>query len=69
MSIVLILIAAWMICGAAGFIHWWRADWPLTTCELPMVFIGALMGPVAWLVGYAIHGKSQCRTILPRRKT
>lgn len=67
---ILVLIALWFFVGASGFIYWWTKDYDLTLAALPLVFGTALLGPLAWIVGWTIHadhsGGSQI--ILKRRR-
>lgn len=62
---VLAGLLAWWLIGATGFIYWWTDDYDLTPKVLPLVAGVGLIGPLAWVAGYAIHGDEV--VILPKR--
>jgi hypothetical protein len=52
-----IVLAAltWYATGVAGFAYWW--PYHLTAGELPAALYAGTIGPLAWALGYLIHGR------------
>lgn len=71
MMTFLIYLAAWWIIGAAGFIYWWTREYDFTADLITLLIGCGLVGPLAWIVGYTIHGTSEDggpRVIFKKRK-
>lgn len=65
---IAIYVAIWFVSGLAGFAFWWTREDDLTAAQLPIGFISALtMGPITWIIGGLIHGKS--RVLIHKRKS
>jgi len=58
MYIAFIIGILWYMIGMRGFIFWWRSELDLTGYSLPTMTVAACLGPLAWIVGYFIHGRS-----------
>lgn len=58
----------WYIIGLVSFIFWWTNDTDLVMGELPIALLASIMGPIAFIVGYFIHGDSNSRVIFKQRK-
>lgn len=56
MFLIISLIMLWLWIGASSFIHWWRKDFDLTVMEIPFIILGALCGPLTYLMGWITHG-------------
>lgn len=61
-------VLAWWAVGVVGFIFGLTREYDLTTRELVGLLIVGLLGPLAWLIGAAIHSKSRLDTVLIRRR-
>lgn len=66
-----LLIVAWYVSGAAGFIYWWTTEWDLRSTDLVTAFFVGFMGPLSWVAGYCIHGGRRSRppVVLMKRRT
>ena len=60
MNILLIVILAicWWTWGVFGFIYWYTKEWNLTGSDLVFTLFMGLMGPLNWITGRFIHGKT-----------
>lgn len=63
MIILLIAAIIWFLLGACGFIFWWTRDYEFTSFEAPFAFCAGFTGPLAWAIGYAIHGKKRTKIV------
>lgn len=71
MSAALIVAAAlaWWASGVAGFVYWWTSENDLTWGDLAAgTFIGACLGPLAWLVGWAMYRDDRSQVLIRRRR-
>ena len=60
----------WYIIGISSFIYWWTTDYDLelnVSLILGLIIIG-LVGPIAFLIGYSIHGKPNPKAIVLIKK-
>jgi hypothetical protein len=46
----------WYISGCYSFIYWWTMDFSFTKREFPVCACAGLIGPLAFIVGFLIHG-------------
>ena len=51
----------WWGLGVTGFVYWWTKEYDLTLTECFGAFFCGVLGPIAWIVGKGIHGKSTGR--------
>lgn len=68
---VIIFTILWVVVGVASFIYWWTLDHDLTVSTTPLMIIGALAGPISFLIGWFIHGPSphvRDRVLMKKRK-
>ena len=57
MKIKLISFALiWYISGVASFVYWWTNQNDFMTRHIPLCLSVGLFGPIAFPVGYIIHG-------------
>lgn len=56
MIVALIVVGSllWLWSGASGILYWWKYEFG-DTDGAPW-YIVALLGPLAWPIGYFIHG-------------
>lgn len=59
---------AWYVVGLLSFIFWWTTDEDLTLASLVFGCLVAISGPVAFVAGAIIHGRSGGPVLLKRRK-
>lgn len=50
--IIAIIVIAWLFIGGYAFVWWWTKELDVTTSELPILTLYALLGPVT-LIGIA----------------
>jgi uncharacterized membrane protein YhfC len=66
-TLIIIGCILWAASGLASFIYWWTKDYDLTIKE---IFVPGILtffaGPLAYLIGYSIHGKHRS-VILKKR--
>jgi len=65
--LILLFAIVWFIIGYVGFVYWSTKD---TDVDLAYSLIGifiALLGPVAWLIGWIIFGDKSGTVIFKRR--
>jgi hypothetical protein len=60
-------IGLWWVVGVAAFVYWWTQDCDLGWSEAILACFAGLMGPIAILFGYMLHGKSST-PIIKRRQ-
>lgn len=53
---IALFVFLWLVTGFASFAYWWTKDDDLTTSDLVAAICGTLMGPIAFLGGWCIHG-------------
>ena len=58
----------WYICGIRGFVYWWTTEWDFTINKVGVCLFVGISGPLAWLIGYFIHGSKKEPKILIKRK-
>jgi hypothetical protein len=69
--IVWLVVLAWFALGAGGFVFWWTRDWDLTVAEVPLMLLVGFAGPIAWVIGWILHGDtlvSESPTVLRKRR-
>jgi high-affinity Fe2+/Pb2+ permease len=65
---VVLAVLAWWTVGVAGYVFWWTREHDLQSDDLAVgLFIGLALGPLAWLVGWHVHGSHNRRTLMRRR--
>lgn len=52
---LLLAAAAWYLCGVAGFLYWWTADFPADARTLREALMLGVLGPVTVVGGWLIH--------------
>ena len=55
-TIVLISGLLWYACGVASFIFWWTKEFELTTDDLIFALFIGFFGPIAFGMGWTVHG-------------
>lgn len=64
---ILLFLAAWYLSGVGSFIWWWTKDYNFGPTEAFMsIFIG-LVGPIAFFLGWVIHGDKPTTVLIKRR--
>jgi hypothetical protein len=67
--IILSALIVWWVIGYQGFKFWWTHTRDFTTDDLGLAAMAGLLGPIAWLVGWWIHGEpGKTRVIAKQRK-
>ena len=65
----LFFILAWWTVGVAGFIFWWTSEFDFKTDDLLFLFAFGFLGPLAWVVGFFVHGDEQKKpTVLIKKR-
>lgn len=62
------LIIIWCIIGPLSFAYWWTRDHDLTVSELPLFLGSMVLGPMAFVAGYLIHGRRTRLIFIKKRK-
>lgn len=55
MTDMLLALAAWYVCGVAGFLYWWTEDFALDRRALRDALAFGVMGPAALAAGWMVH--------------
>lgn len=53
----MIYVIIWLVLGMSGFIFWYGKENDITTVDLVVALSISTVGPLAWLIGFIIHGK------------
>ena len=48
----------WLLTGAASCIFWWTKEFDLEVGDLLIVLMMAFVGPLAFFIGWMVHGDS-----------
>jgi hypothetical protein len=63
------LYLLWAAVGFVSFCYWWTKDTDLTRQDIAGgIFAGLVFGPVAFIVGWMIHGGSRDKVLWKQRK-
>lgn len=63
----IIYIIAWYLIGCLAYIYWWTRDYDFTA-EDALVMVGvSTLGPLVWVIGWFIHGRSAKTPLIKRR--
>lgn len=62
------MIISWLLIGISGVIYWWTTEYDYTLDEIPFTLIGSILGPITWIIGWTVHGKSSYILIKKRDK-
>ena len=54
---ILIVGIIWYIVGVLSFIYWWTSELDLDFNALLFGFFVGLIGPIAFVFGYLVHGE------------
>lgn len=65
---VAIVILAWLVVGASGFVYWWTNEHDFQADDIPCAIVTAALGPLTWFFGWCIHGKHEPSPVLLRRR-
>lgn len=64
----LLIIVLWWAIGTASFIYWWTSEFDLTVCSgIGSLFAGSV-GPIAFFIGWCIHGEARLPTVLMKAR-
>ena len=63
-----LIIITWYVIGVVSFIYWWTEDYDFSHNELPLAVITGVLGPIAFLMGWTMHGKNPSKPIINKRK-
>ena len=67
--ITILLIILWYLVGVTSFIYWWTNTNDLTTFDFVVSLLMGLIGPIAFFLGWTIHGDStEHRILIKKRK-
>lgn len=61
------LALIWYFVGVVSFIYWWTSEHDFTTAEVFLAGMAGVCGPLAFLIGYFVHGNSP-KFILKRKR-
>ena len=65
---IVFLAVLWWVIGSASFVYWWTSEFDLTrSAGMGSVVVG-LTGPIAFLIGWVIHGKSSESVVLMKAR-
>lgn len=68
--IILLIVLVWYTVGVGGFIFWYTSEYDFLATDILLACIAGFTGPVAWLLGWSIHGKlGKQDKILIRKRT
>lgn len=56
----------WYLSGTASFVFWWTKTYDFEAGELFVAAFAGVVGPIAFLVGWSIHGERQ-RVLVRKR--
>jgi len=63
-----ILGLVWWLSGVVSFVYWWTREYDITIADLVMaLLVGGCLGPIAWIVGWSIHG-GDSRVIMRKKR-
>jgi hypothetical protein len=66
---IVFLMVLWWVAGTASFIYWWTSELDLTVGAGMGSLVVGFLGPVAFFMGWLIHGKSsQSTTVLMKAR-
>ena len=70
MNIVLITVCVivWWYIGYRSFIFWWTHDFDYKQSEVPIAYGMGVFGPIAFLIGYLVHGVAGGKKILKAKR-
>lgn len=63
--LILLLTLVWLAIGAWSFVHWWTTQFDFTRADIPWVCLLALLGPLAYPVGWTLHHSNARKPIVP----
>lgn len=58
---IVFLLVLWWVTGSASFIYWWASSLDLTLVNGFLSVLVGIFGPIAFFMGWLIHGKSNTR--------
>jgi hypothetical protein len=53
---ILFWVILWYVVGFVSFIYWWTTENDYTTSQIPISICVGFMGPIAFIIGWSIHG-------------
>lgn len=65
------LWSLWTLSGSISFIYWWTKHYDLKVSSMILVILSGFIGPLAFLVGYLVHGdrpRWENTVLMKRRK-
>lgn len=65
---IVFLVILWWAIGTASFIYWWTGEHDLTLSASFMSLFVGITGPIAFFMGWLIHGKSKPVVLIKARK-
>lgn len=66
-ALIIIGIAGWLISGYKSFVYWWTHDYDFTNDEISAALFVSLIGPIAFIIGWFIHGNIKGKIINKKR--
>lgn len=67
-GLITLVAILWYASGVASFIYWWTTQHDLSPDDLLIGLLVGIIGPLAWPVGYSVHGERKPTILIPRRK-
>ncbi len=61
-------IISWYLSGICSFIYWWTSDWEYKSSDIPITLCIGFCGPIAFLMGWIIHGGKDARVMIKRKE-
>lgn len=55
------LMLLWWLSGVASYIFWWTKDYDLSLSDLYFSFGVGVIGPLAFPIGWDVHGRTPKR--------
>lgn len=64
---IIFLAMCWYLSGVSSFVYWWTTEYDLTFEDLCGAFLIGMIGPFAFVLGFAIHSKKGKTVIIKNR--
>lgn len=66
--LMVLLCILWYISGVASFVYWWTKDYDFSASEILLAALSGGYGPIAFIIGYTIHGTNTDKKVLLKRR-
>ena len=65
---IVLLIALWLIIGAAAFIFWTITERDVTVSDISMMILISLFGPIAIFMGLVVYSDNLDQIVIFKKK-